>query len=217
MLLDRQRVKFWQKWVFGFMALIMAGFLIMIPVSGNAGCNGSSSATDQLDKDIAKYEVAVKADPTDVAAWRSLGESYVLRADQQPQGSAAEVSDWRAAAVKYKRAATLLAKKKGAAAKKLRLDSLGQLVSIYLFLQDYQMATSVYGQITALRPKDAESYFNMATVAIDAGDTNTALLAFAKFLELDPKSPDAAAVRDWIEQNAPSSTPSPSPSSGAGQ
>lgn len=217
MLLDRQRVKFWQKWVFGFMALIMAAFLVMIPVNRSIGCGGSSSATDQLDKDIAKYEVAVKADPKDVAAWRSLGESYVLRADQQPQGSAAQVSDWRAAAVKYERAATLLAKKKGAAAKKLRLDSLGQLVSIYLLLQDYQMATSVYGQITALRPKDAESYFNMATVAIDAGDTNTALLAFAKFLELDPKSPDAAAVRDWIELNAPSSTPSPSPSSGAGQ
>ena len=28
MLLDRQRVKFWQKWIFGFMAVLMAGFLI---------------------------------------------------------------------------------------------------------------------------------------------------------------------------------------------
>ena len=28
MLLDRKRVKFWQKWVFLFMAILMAGFLV---------------------------------------------------------------------------------------------------------------------------------------------------------------------------------------------
>ncbi|MFA4965360.1 MAG: hypothetical protein WC709_06975 [Thermoleophilia bacterium] len=217
MLLDRQRVKFWQRWVFAIMAIIMAGFLVMIPVSGNVGCNGSSSATEQIDKDIARYEAAVKAAPNDVDTWRLLGESYLARANQQAQGSAAQVSDWRSAAVKYERAITLLAKEKGAAARQLRVDSLDNLVSIYLFLKDYQMATSVYGQITELRPKDAESYFNMATVAIDAGDTNTALLAFTKFLELDPESPDAAAVRDWIAQNSTSSSPSPSPSSESGQ
>ena len=53
MLLDRQRVKFWQKWVFGFMAIIMAGFLVMIPLSKNSGCGGATSATEQLDKEIA--------------------------------------------------------------------------------------------------------------------------------------------------------------------
>ena len=71
MLLDRQRVKFWQKWVFGFMALIMAGFLVMIPLSKETGCGGTTSATKQLDKEIAKYQAAVQADPKSVEAWRS--------------------------------------------------------------------------------------------------------------------------------------------------
>ena len=87
MLLDRQRVKFWQKWVFGFMALIMAGFLVMIPLSSKAcGCGGTTSATEQLDKEITKYQAAVTTDPKDVDAWRSLAENYVLRANQQAAG-----------------------------------------------------------------------------------------------------------------------------------
>ena len=220
MLLDRQRVKFWQKWVFGFMAIIMAGFLIMIPLSKETGCGGSStsSAITQLNKDIAKYQAAVKADPTNVEAWRSLAENYVLRANQQAQGSAAQTADWRSAAQNYERADKLLAKQKGAAAKQLRLDTLQQLVSTYLFLKDYQLATSVYGQITALKPKDAQSFFDMATVAISANDTNTALLAFTKFLKLAPDSVDAPSVRQWIAANSgtPSPSPSPSPSSSTG-
>ena len=216
MLLDRQRVKFWQKWVFGFMALIMAGFLVMIPLSNNSGCGGATSATKQLDTEIAKYQAAVKADPKDVASRRSLAESYALRANLQPQGSAAEEADLRTAAQHYERAVKLLSKQKGAAAKQLRLDSLQQLVSVYVSLKDYQLATSVYGQITALKPKDAQSFYEMAAVAISAGDTNTALLAFTTFLRLDPNSPDAQAVRDWIAANSGAATPTPSPSSSAG-
>jgi len=215
-LLDRQRVKFWQKWVFAFMALIMAGFLVMIPLSNNLGCGGATSATGQLDKEIARYQAAVKADPKDVASWRSLAENYMLRANVQPQGSAAQEADWRTAAQHYKRAVKLLSKQKGAAAKQLRLDTLQQLVSVYLFLQDPQLATSVYGQITALKPKDAQSFFDMATVAISAGDTNTALLAFTTFLKLDPNSPDAPSVREWIVANSSKTTPTPKPSSSTG-
>jgi len=215
-LLDRQRVKFWQKWVFAFMALIMAGFLVMIPLSNNLGCGGATSATGQLDKEIARYQAAVKADPKDVASWRSLAENYMLRANVQPQGSAAQEADWRTAAQHYKRAVKLLSKQKGAAAKQLRLDTLQQLVSVYLSLQDPQLATSVYGQITALKPKDAQSFFDMATVAISAGDTNTALLAFTTFLKLDPNSPDAPSVREWIVANSSKTTPTPTPSSSTG-
>jgi len=219
-LLDRQRVKFWQKWVFGFMALIMAGFLVMIPLSKETGCGGgTTSAIEQLNKEITKYQAAVTADPKSAEAWRSLAENYTLRANAQTQGSAAQEADWRAAAQKYERASKLLSKQKGAAAKQLRIDTLQQLVSVYLFLQDPQQATSVYGQITALTPKDPQAFYDMASMAIQAGDTNTALLAFTRFLKLDPTSPDAQSVKDWIAANSgtPTPTPSPSSSSGGGQ
>ena len=216
MLLDRQRVKFWQKWVFGFMAVIMAGFLVMIPLSNNLGCGGTTSATKQLDKEIAKYQAAVKADPKNVESWRSLAENYVLRANVQVPDSAAQQADYRTAAQHYERAVRLLKKQKGSAAKLLRIDTLQQLVSVYLFLKDPQQATSIYGQITALKPRDAQSFYEMATMAIQAGDTNTALLAFTTFLKLDPTSPDAQSVKDWIAANSGAPTPAPSPSSSAG-
>jgi len=218
-LLDRQRVKFWQKWVFGFMALIMAGFLVMIPLSNNMGCGGASSATEQLDKEIVKYQAAVKTDPKNVDAWRALAENYALRANSQQPGSAAEQADLRLAAQNYEKAVKLLGKQKDAAAKQLRLDTLQQLVSVYISLREFQLATSAYGKITALRPRDAQSFFELASVAISAGDTTTALLAFTKYLKLDPNAPDAQTVKDWIAANSgqPTPTPSPSSSSGGGQ
>jgi tetratricopeptide (TPR) repeat protein len=222
-LLDRQRVKFWQKWVFGFMALVMAGFLIMIPLSRQSGCNSSSTTDKLVTNEIAKYSAAVKADPKNVAAWRSLGENYLVRANQQPSQqaslTAAQQADYAAAAASYEKAVKLLSKQKGKAVRQQQLDALDQLVTVYLTLKDYAMATSTYGRITTLRPKDAESFFNMATAAISAGDTNAALLAFGRFLELAPDSPDAATVRTWIKQNTPKASASPSPSAtkGAGQ
>ena len=215
MLLNRSRVKFWQRIVFGGMAVLMAGFLIFGYSGVLNGCDflhSATSATKSLDQEIAAQQAAVQADPQSVDAWRSLAEQYVLRANQQPAGSAAQTSDWQQGAKAYVRANKLLAKKKGATAKQARLAILKELANVYLFQKDYQQATGVYGQITGLQPKDAQSYFDMATVAISAGDTNTALLAFTKFLELDPTSTDAPAVKDWIKQNSPSSSPTPTPS-----
>jgi len=213
-LLDRRRVKFWQRIVFGGMAVLMAAFLIFGYSGVLNGCDflgAEESVTDQIDTDIATYKAATVADPKDAEAWRSLGEAYVLRANQQEPGSNAELSDWREGASAYERADKLLAKEKGATAKQQRLDNLLQLVSVYLYLEDYQLATGVYGRITSLKPKDAQSYFEMASVAISAGDTNTALLAFTKFIELDPESPDAPAVQEWIDENAPSPAPTKDP------
>src|SRR5665647_3217961 len=85
------------------MALIMAGFLVMIPLSNNLGCGGTTSATKQLDTEITKYQAAVKADPKNVESWRSLAENYVLRANTQTPTSAAEQADWRSAAQYYER------------------------------------------------------------------------------------------------------------------
>jgi tetratricopeptide (TPR) repeat protein len=211
-LLDRKRVKFWQKWVFGFMAVIMAAFLVMIPITRYSGCGSGSStasALEQINKDIAKYQAQTTANPADADAWLNLAEGYVLRANQQAQGSAAQKADWMAAIAAYKSADRLLRKEKGLAAKQKRLDNLQQLSTVYLDLQDYAGAVKVYQLITALRPKDAQAFFDLATIAINAGDKATAMLAFTRFLQLDPTSPDAAAVKDWLTQATAKPTPSP--------
>jgi tetratricopeptide (TPR) repeat protein len=211
-LLDRKRVKYWQKWVFGFMAVIMALFLIMIPISSYTGCGGSdvSSAVEQINKEITKFKAQTAADPTDVAAWLGLGENYTLLANQQVEGSDAQKVDWLAAIDAYKKADELLQEQKGAAVKQQRLDVLEQLAGVYLNMKDYAGAVGVYQKITGLRPKDPQGFFDLATIAISANDKNTAMLAFTRFLELDPDSPDAAAVEEWLVQATASPTPSPS-------
>jgi tetratricopeptide (TPR) repeat protein len=214
-LLDRRKVKFWQKIVFGGMAFLMAAFLVVGYSGVLNGCtwlNSAESATEDLDQQIAKYQAAVKTDPQDATAWQNLGEQLDYRANQEVQGSAAQKAYWVRAADAYTSADEILAEQKGKAAKEQRLEVLSRLVDIQLFLQDYEAATAVYGKITELKPKDAQSFFDMATIAINAGDTDTALLAFSRFLELDPESPDAPQVKAWIEENSPKSTPTPSPS-----
>jgi tetratricopeptide (TPR) repeat protein len=216
-LLDRKRVKFWQKWVFLFMAIVMAAFLVMIPITRASGCSSTtSSVTKQLDADVAKYKTQVTSDSTNSDAWIALGDAYQSRANAQTASSTAQKNDFAASVAAYGKATALLEKQKGTAARAQLLDTYQKMVSVDLALKDFAAATSVYGQITALTPKDASAFFDWASVASQAGDTSTALLAFTRYLQLAPNAPDAAQVRAWIKANTPSSTPTPKPSSTKG-
>jgi tetratricopeptide (TPR) repeat protein len=203
-LLDRKRVKFWQKWVFGIMAILMAGFLIMIPVSPG-GCSKQTAASDQLQQDISRYRAAVKADPENVDAWRNLGDAYVsIVSSQRQQG--AQLTDQqtrqlRSATAAYRKTVRLLAKQKGAQVKAQRVDTLEVLAGVYDSLGDYSSEVGVFGELTALRPRDADYFFGMGNAAINAGDTTSAVLAFQRFLELAPNDPAAPDVKAWIKQN----------------
>lgn len=216
MLLDRRRVKFWQRIVFGFMAFLMAAFLVVGYSGVLNGCTWFNSAqedvTKTLDQQIIKYQTATTTDPTDVAAWLGLAEAYLSRSAMREQGSQAVTSDLTNAAAAYVKADKVLAKQKGAAIKKQRLDVLTSLAGVYSQLGETQAAATAYADITALTPKDADAFFNLGAAASTAGDTMTAMLAFTRFLELDPKSPYAAEVEDWIAANAPQATPTPTPS-----
>jgi len=207
-LLDRRRVKFWQKWVFGIMAILMALWLVSIPVSRWVGCTGEEQATSTLDERIAALERRITASPGDLEARLQLAESYVRRANQQAEGSAGRTSDLEAAAAAYEAYIKKLARTKGTKAEvkqaeRRQVAALVDLAKVYLMLGDYERVTNVYGRITALRPNDAEYFYDMGRVAISADDTDTALLAFGRYLELAPDSPQADQVRRWIEEHSP--------------
>ena len=213
MLLDRRRVKFWQKIVFGFMAFLMAAFLVVGYSGVLNGCTWFNSAqqdaTKVLDQQIATDKAATVATPTDAAAWTKLAEAYMSRSATRTTGSAELTADLNSAAAAYVKADKLLAKQKGQAAKAQRLTVLQALATVYSQTGDSQAAARVYGDITGLTPKDPQAFLLLGEASITANDTNTALLAFTRFLELDPSSPNAPAVKDWIKQNSPNSTPSP--------
>lgn len=213
MLLDRERVKAWQKWIYAAMAVIMVLFLVMIPGQSFA-CGGATSASEEIAADIAKYQAQLTANAEDVAALRALGDTYLASAAQQAAGSEAQKADYRAAIAQYEKAVEVLAAVKGADAKAQRVELLKQIADVYLSLDDRQAAANVYPRIIKLTPKDAGVYFDWASIAVSAGDTTVALLAFTRFLELDPESSQADAVKQWIQENTSSPTSSPSPNGG---
>ena len=49
MLLDRRRIKYWQRWIYALMAILMVAFLIYIPL-GSQGC-GAGTTTVQNPND----------------------------------------------------------------------------------------------------------------------------------------------------------------------
>lgn len=132
MLLDRKKVKIWQKWVFGAMAVIMAAFLVMIPISSSEGCGGASSALEQLTDDITKAEASTTADAKNPAHWKTLAQAYVMRANQQTQDSPEQTADWEKGAEAYRKATVLEAKAN--VPKATRVETLQDLAGVYSFL-----------------------------------------------------------------------------------
>lgn len=203
MLLDRKKVKFWQRIIFGGMALLMAGFLFAYYGSCQPGSGvGSADPLEELDQEVAALEQRLQADETDATAWGELGDALMSRGNAQGDPEARE-NDYRKAIVAYERKATLLGEQDGAAAKQERRATLETLATVYLTLGDYEMAVNVYGQLTSLAPREAEYFLAMGEIAASSGDTDRALLAYTRYLQLEPDSPDAEFVKEWIAANSP--------------
>jgi tetratricopeptide (TPR) repeat protein len=210
-LLDRRRVKFWQKWVFGAMAVLMALWLVSIPIGRWVGCSGSTGSANALDDEIAALQQQIAASPGDLEARLELAETLRRRANQQLQGSQQQVDDLNASAAAYEAYVKRLARTKGTKAElkeaeRLQLAALEDLVAVYRTLNDFEQVTRVYGLLTDLRPNNAQYFYDMGRVSITAGDTNTALLAFARYLELAPDSDEAATVKQWLQENTSGGT-----------
>jgi tetratricopeptide (TPR) repeat protein len=205
-LLDRRRVRFWQKWVFGAMAVLMALWLVSIPISRWVGCASSDQAVNTLDDEIATLRQRISASPDDLALRLDLAESLRRRAGQAAQDPQEREDYLRASAKAYEAYIKLLAKTKGTKAERkeaerLQIAALEDLVVVYRTLNDFDSVKRVFGQLTDLRPNNASYFYDMGRTAISAGDTNTALLAFGRYLELEPDSEEAAQIKEWMAAN----------------
>ena len=210
MLLDRARVKKWQKVIYAVMAVLMVAFLIYIPVGTN-GCGGSSGQPTMNDR-IKTLQARLSASPGNTATMLALAEAYQLAAGQQERGTAGQDADWTKAAQYYRQYLDATQDAAGVPEAK-RVETLQTLAVVYANLRDYAKAVRVYGELTDLQSDNAEFFLQMGSFAVQAGDKSTALLAFDRFLELDPDSPNASTIRDWVNKNGGEApTPSPSPS-----
>ena len=220
MLLDRRRVKFWQKWVFLFMAILMASFLIFGYSGVLQGCTNRVGLTqanpaDARVKDLTKQ---LQADPKNGQTMLALAEAYQIRAGTRVAGSAAAKSDYAQALALYDGFLALPSAKQGATKQEIKdnkVKALEQQALIYNNQQDWGNVVKTYGTLTELRPDNAAYFASMGEAAIHSNDTHTALLAFTRFLQLAPNDPNAASVKAWIKSQTQSASPTPKPSAQA--
>lgn len=75
-------------------------------------------------------------------------------------------------------------------------EGLGQA---YLKLKRYDAALKEFNESLMINPYAAESHYGLGVVyPIARGDLDKAINHFKKYLELSPRSPDAAKVQGWI-------------------
>ena len=222
MLLDRRRVRFWQKWIFGFMAFLMAAFLIVGYSGVLSSCHLANGVTggNPLDQAIKTATAAYNASPKDPTAILALAQAYQARAVAEVSGSTGQASDSRQALAYYTKYLAMSDKKLGAKVRSLRLDALQQEIVLYTLLNQSGELVGVYNKLISLDPRNPDYYLRLGAAASDAGDTATALLAFSRFLQLAPHSQYAQEVKQRIatltsQLKTPSSAPSVKPSPSA--
>jgi hypothetical protein len=213
LLLDRRRIKYWQKWIYSLMAILMVAFLIYIPL-GSQGC-GAGTATTQTSTDrVAALKKQLKASPGVAATVLALAQAYQLAAGQQTSASAQQKADLTNAAAYYQQYLDATKDQKTAAAVRIRIDTLQTQAAVYASLIGYAKAVDVYEELTAMQPENASFFAQLGQFAISATQNNIALLAFTRYLQLAPNSPDAKTIRDWVKKNSGASA-SPTPSASA--
>lgn len=205
MLLDRKKIRRWAKWIALGLAIAFAiGFLLFgIGGSGvsvseifNSGCSSDSTdTTDVVNDQVQQWLDALAADPTDTIAMLGLADYYEGLFDAS-QGSSTESA---ASAAQYYEDALAA----DPTLKEVYID-LGKL---YLKRGLYTDAARILNQATAVDPDNPDVYLYLGTAQKEAGNTGEAILAWEKYLELDPDSRQAAAISTELETlTAPSTT-----------
>ena len=214
MLLNRQRVKFWQRIIFGAMAVLMASFLIFgysgvaSGCSQGSGVNTGSSATDKQIKTAVATLAKTPNDPTALlgAAQGYQAAGYV----QSGLTSATQTNDLTKALGYYDRYIALSNAALGATAGGLRVAALQNEAQIYGELVDYKSAVATYKKMLKLQPHNTLLYLQLGSNAAASGDTAGAIAAYQTFLKLEPHSQYAAKVKLALAQLKISPPPSAS-------
>ena len=214
MLLNRQRVKFWQRIIFGFMAVLMAGFLIFGYSGVIQSCNGTNSlnsGNSTLDKQVKAAVATLAKTPNDPTALLGAAQGYQAAGNvQSGLPSVKQSNDLTKALSYYDRYIKLPNAALGTAAVGLRVQALQSEAQIYSELVDYKSAVATYKKMLKLQPHNTLLYLQLGSNAAAAGDTAEAITAYQTYLKLEPHSQYAAKVKLALAQLQISPSPSAS-------
>lgn len=189
MLLDRKRINKWGRWVALFLAIVFGvGFLFMGIGYGGAGLDLSSLFTSDNDKSanqspeqrLAAFEKALAENPKDVTALVGAATIYQQNDDLN---TAAEYLE-RAIAVDES-----------------QKDLYLRLANIYLNSKalDYEAAAQVLNKAVAVDPTNPDVFLKLGTAQSNLNNTEAAILAWQKYLELAPNGEMASVVQKQID------------------
>ena len=192
MLLDRRRINKWAKWVALFLAIVFAGGFLFLGVGyGGAGFNVSDafSCSNQKTVDnpqtpqdkIAVYQAALDKNPNDTAAL--LGMATVYQQNDQLTVAAAYLE-------------------KVIAVDPSQKEIYIRLANIYLNanVAQYQAGVTVLNKATSVDPSNPDVYLKLGTAQNGLGNTEAAVLAWQKYLQLAPNGEMAAVVKEQIDK-----------------
>jgi cytochrome c-type biogenesis protein CcmH/NrfG len=191
-LLDRKRINKWSKRIALALAIVFGLSFVLLGVGSGTGVNWSdlwtslsggtsSTATGAPADKIKVYQAQLATDPNNYDALIGIATQYQLL-QKLPE-----------AATYYERAIKI---------KPDQTDPQLKLVAIYLdpSVADNQSAVRVLNQLTTLQPTNAQAFLQLGIAQRNIGNTNAAILAWNRYIALDPNSDMAKTVAEQIKQ-----------------
>jgi tetratricopeptide (TPR) repeat protein len=197
LLLDRKKIRKWAKWVaLGLAIVFVLSFLFMGVGYGGAGFNVSAifsggctetTVATVSDTKLAAYLATLDTDPDNLDALQGAASSYLAQ------------NDYTSAALYLERVIEVDPTKK---------DVYLSLAQIYLRddVNNYQAAAAVLNKATAVDPDNPDVFLALGIAQRALGNTAAAVMAWQKYLQLDPEGDSADAVRQELEEMTAEST-----------
>jgi tetratricopeptide (TPR) repeat protein len=189
LLLDRRRINRWARWVALFLAVIFAGGFIFLGVgygtnSANIlaafSCTGDdeSSGTDDAAK-LDEYLVTLQTDAKNVEAL--LGVATIYERNDQPAAAASYLEKVIEADPTQ--------------------DVYVRLANLYMSdsVQDYEAAVQVLNKAATVDAANPEVFLKLGSANNLLGRTSAAILAWEKYIQLDPDGEQVSTVKAKIE------------------
>lgn len=208
MLLDRRRINRWAKWVSLALAIVFGVSFLFLGIGSGAGLNwgdlwasigGSDtpSTPSGPEEQIKAYEAALAANPEDTTAL--LGLAVVYEGLGQSAQQAAYLEKYLA----------------------LKPDDFAthmKLAAIYMNpdAADYASAVRVLNAATTLNPSDPQAFLMLGSAERAAGNTAGAILAWNRYLQLEPEGSMVETVKAEIARLNASTETTATPSTEAG-
>ena len=189
MLLDSKIIIRWTRWVAIILAAVFGLCTVFLGVgskTGNmfSGCSksspGSISSASSFEDREAYYKSQVDENPLDNVSMLALANRYA----DQSAGRYDDAITW------FNKALQIDPK---------NVDIRLRIASIYLNnTQNYEAAVKTLTEVTTMAPDNAMAFLLLGQAAKAAGQKQTAILAWSRYLELAPTSEYASLIKDEI-------------------